>query len=398
MRFAVQEEQLGTGDAARVGLEALGRFQGRILILYGDVPLLTPATVEKLERAAEKAPLAVLTAEVDDPFGYGRVIRAGDGIARIVEEKDASAAERAIQEVNAGVYVTTAPLLQKTVQALSRDNAQGELYLTDIVPAAAREGGAVAVKVDDLAEVRGVNTRAELAEAEAALHRRLIAEHQTNGVTFRDPAGTFIGVDVRLEPDVEIGAGVQLYGTVQIGRGTRIEGPSIVRDSVIGPDVEIAAFCHIVGAKVDRGAKVGPFARLRPGADIGEEAHVGNFVEVKKASLGKGAKANHLAYLGDATIGAGANIGAGTITCNYDGVNKNPTHIGERAFVGSNSTLVAPIVIGDGAYIAAGSTVTQEVPKDALAFGRARQSNREGYAVVLRERMQAAKAQKKEKT
>lgn len=390
--FVVQHKALGTGDAARVGLEALGRFNGRILILYGDVPLLRPTTIARLEKAAKKAPLALLTAELDDATGYGRVVRASATVSRIVEHKDATPDELAIREVNAGVYVTSAALLRRAVKRLDRQNAQGELYLTDIVPLAARAGGAVPVTVDDFAEVRGVNTRAELAQAELTLRARLVAEHQARGVTFRDPASVVIGVDVRLDADVELGAGVQLHGAVKIGRGTHVEGPTFIKDSVIAAGAEIRSFCHIDGAQVSRGAKVGPFARLRPGAVVDDDAHVGNFVEMKKARLGKGAKANHLAYIGDATVGPGANIGAGTITCNYDGVSKHSTTIGKGAFIGSNSTLVAPIVIGDGAYVAAGSTVTQEVPKDALAFGRARQSNREGYAAELRRRMQAAKA------
>jgi bifunctional UDP-N-acetylglucosamine pyrophosphorylase/glucosamine-1-phosphate N-acetyltransferase len=363
-----------------------------VLILYGDVPLLTPATVARLEKAAKKAPLALLTAELDDASGYGRVVRASATVARIVEHEDASPAERAIREVNAGVYVLRASLLRKALKGLSRANAQGELYLTDIVPQAAALGGAVPVTVDDLAEVRGVNTRAELASAEATLRRRLIARHEENGVTFRDPAGTLLGTDVKLDPDVEIGAGVQLHGRVRIGRGTRVDGPTVIKDSVIAAGVEVSAFCHIDGARIGKGAKVGPFARLRPGADIGEDAHVGNYVEVKKAKLGKGAKANHLAYLGDATVGAGANIGAGTITCNYDGVNKNPTHIGKKAFVGSDTTLVAPVTVGEGAYVAAGSTITEDVPKDALALARARQVTKPGWAAHRRQRLAGEKA------
>lgn len=386
--FAVQEKPLGTGDAARAGLAALPKAVCRVLVIYGDVPLLSPATVGRLEKAAARVPLALLTAELDDPSGYGRVVRESRTVARIVEDKDASAAERAIREVNAGVYVADATLLRRVLGSLTRANAQGEYYLTDIVPAAAASGGAVAVKTDDFAEVRGVNTRAELAEAEALLRRRLIAVHQSRGVTFHDPEGTFVGVDVRFEPDVEIGVGVQLYGSVRVGRGTRIDGPTFVRDTVIAAGVEIGAFSHIDGARVARGARVGPFARLRPGARVDEGAHVGNFVEMKKARLGKGAKANHLAYLGDATVGEGSNVGAGTITCNYDGGPvKHPTTIDKRAFIGSNATLVAPVRIGKGAYVAAGSTITKDVPADAVAFGRARQVNREGYARLLRERI-----------
>lgn len=386
--FAVQEKPRGTGDAARAGLAALPETAARVLVLYGDVPLLSPATVGRLEKAAARVPLALLTAELDDPAGYGRVVRESRTVTRIIEDKDASAAERAIREVNAGVYVADAALLRRVLGSLTRANAQGEYYLTDIVPAAAAAGGAVAVKTEDFAEVRGVNTRAELAAAEAILRRRLIAAHQRRGVTFRDPEGTFISAGVRLEPDVEIGVGVQLYGDVRVGRGTRIDGPTFVRDAVIAGGVEIEAFSHIDGARVARGARVGPFARLRPGTRVDEGAHVGNFVEMKKSRLGKGAKANHLAYLGDATVGEGSNVGAGTITCNYDGGPvKHPTTIGKRAFIGSNATLVAPVRIGKGAYVAAGSTITKHVPADAVAFGRARQVNREGYAKLLRERI-----------
>jgi bifunctional UDP-N-acetylglucosamine pyrophosphorylase/glucosamine-1-phosphate N-acetyltransferase len=389
--FAVQEKRLGTGDAARVGLKALDRFQGRVLILYGDVPLLRAATVARLEKAARRAPLALLTAIPTDPTGYGRVVRENATVARIVEHRDASPEELAIREVNAGVYVTRADFLRRALKGLSRNNAQGELYLTDIVPLAAKAGGAVPVKLEDWSEVQGVNTRAELVLAEQILRQRLVAEHQKRGVTFRDPLGCVLGAEVELGPDVEIGMGVQLRGRVKVGRAARIEGPTWVRDSVIGPEAEIAAFCHIDGAIVARGARIGPFARLRPGAEIAADAHVGNFVELKQARLGKGAKANHLAYLGDAEIGAGSNIGAGTITCNYDGTNKHRTDIGQGVFVGSNSTLVAPLKIANGAYVAAGSTITKDVPRDALAFGRARQVSREGYAVVLRRRIRGSK-------
>jgi bifunctional UDP-N-acetylglucosamine pyrophosphorylase / glucosamine-1-phosphate N-acetyltransferase len=391
LRFAVQEKPRGTGDAARAGLEALGRFKGSIFVACGDAPLLTPTAVARLERATKKAPLALLTADVAQPKGYGRVVRQGALAQRIVEEKDANAEERAICEINSGAYVVRADLLRHALSGLSANNAQGEMYLTDIVPVAARKGGAVPIKIDDFTEACGVNTRAELAAAEAVLQRRLVAHHQENGVTFRDPCGTRLGYDVRLAADVEIGVGVQLYGNVRVGRGARIEGPTVIRDAIIGEDTQIAAFCHIEGARVAKGARIGPFARLRTGAEVGAEAHVGNFVELKKTRLGKGAKANHLAYLGDATTDAGVNIGAGTITCNYDGTNKHPTHIGKNAFVGSNATLVAPLTIGAGAYIAAGSTITRDVPADALAFGRARQENRDGYAAALRQRIRGRK-------
>jgi len=386
--FAVQERPRGTGDAARVGLALLGRFAGRLLILYGDVPLLAAATLAKLERVAAKAQLALLTAEVADAKGYGRIVRVGAHVTRIVEDADASADEKGIREINAGVYVCDAALLHEACRNFSSRNAQGEFYLTDIVPLAAGQGGAVGVRVADPREIRGVNTRAELAEAETTLRLRLIAHHQARGVMFRDPEDTFIGADVRIAPDVEIGVGVQLYGKVKIGRGARIFGPTVVRDAQIEAGAVIAAFSHIEGARVGREARIGPFARLRPLTSVEEGAHVGNFVELKKTRLGKGAKANHLAYLGDADIGAASNIGAGTITCNYDGGPiKHRTIIGASAFVGSNTTLVAPIAVRQGAYVAAGSTLTKDVPKDALAFGRARQENRAGYAAKLRARL-----------
>ncbi|MBN1959709.1 MAG: bifunctional UDP-N-acetylglucosamine diphosphorylase/glucosamine-1-phosphate N-acetyltransferase GlmU [Deltaproteobacteria bacterium] len=394
LKFAVQSKPYGTGDATAVGLEALKNYTGNIFITYGDVPLLTSATVARLERAVKKASLALLTAELADPKGYGRVVRSGTLAQRIVEDKDANVSEQAICEINAGAYVVNAALLRKALKGLSPSNAQGELYLTDIIPIAAAAGGAVPVKIADFAEACGVNNRAELASAEAVLQQRLIALHQKNGVTFRNPQNTVIGFDVTLAADVEIGVGVQLYGKIKIGRGSRINGPTIIRDTFIAENVQIESFCHIENAHIAAGARIGPFARLRPGADVGADAHVGNFVEIKKASLGKGAKANHFTYLGDTTVGPKVNIGAGTITCNYDGKNKHPTSIGKGAFIGSNSTLVAPLEIGDGAYIAAGSTITQKVPADTLAFGRARQQNREGYANTLRKRIANQKGKK----
>ncbi len=388
LRFAVQQRPLGTGDAARAGLAALPKAVQEVLILYGDVPLLTPKTVARLARAARGRSLALLSARLADPTGYGRVVRNSQNVARIVEHKDATDKERAIDEVNAGVYLCKASLLRRGLSRLSANNAQGEIYLTDIVALAAAQRGARAVQVEDAAEVRGVNTRAELAAAEATLRARVIAEHQERGVTFRDPSGAFVGVEVELAPDVEIGVGVQLLGRVKVARGAHILGPTVVKDSVVGADVTVEAFSHIEGARLARGAHVGPFARLRPGAELAEGARVGNFVELKKTRLGRGAKANHLAYLGDAQVGAKSNVGAGTITCNYDGgPHKHATLIGEGSFIGSNSTLVAPLTLGTGTYVAAGSVVTRDVPADALALGRARQVNRDGYASKLRKRI-----------
>ncbi|MBI5510349.1 MAG: bifunctional UDP-N-acetylglucosamine diphosphorylase/glucosamine-1-phosphate N-acetyltransferase GlmU [Deltaproteobacteria bacterium] len=388
--FAVQREPLGTGDAVRAGLAALPTWRGRVLILYGDVALLRPETVAPLERALKKHSLAMLTARLPRPTGYGRVIRDGDRALRVVEEKDAAAAERRIDEVNVGVYLCGAALLRRAVGRLDRKNAQHEIYLTDVVAIAAGLSGAVPVLVDDASEVLGVNTRAELAAAEKILRARLVQAHQARGVTFHAPEHTWLDRTVVLGADVVIGVGVQLYGNTRVGAGAQIEGPSVLRDAVIGPGARVHAFSHAEGAVLERGAVAGPFARLRPGAHLEEGARVGNFVELKKARLGRGAKANHLAYLGDAEIGAASNIGAGTITCNYDGGPiKNRTRIEAGAFIGSNSTLVAPVSVGEGAYVAAGSTITRDVPQDALAFGRARQENRDGYATRLRRRLGA---------
>lgn len=390
--FAVQEVARGTGDAVRAGLASIPSFAGRALVLYGDVPLLRAETVARLEDALRGVELAFLTARVDDPTGYGRVVRSGEAVARIVEHKDAGEAERVVREINVGVYLCDVALLRETVGGLTADNAQGELYLTDIVARAAKGGGARAVMVDDLDEVRGVNSQAELAEVSAIMRRRLIAEHQARGVRFLDPGTTFIGTRVQIEADVVIGVGVQLVGEVHIGCGVRIEGPTFIKDSRLAAGAQVESFCHLEGATVGEGAHVGPFARLRPEAQLDEGARIGNFVEVKNSRIGAGAKANHLAYLGDADVGPGVNIGAGTITCNYDGVHKHRTVIEKGVFVGSNSTLVAPLHLGAGAYVAAGSTLTKDVPDDALAFGRARQETREGYAQRLRE-LQAAKKQ-----
>jgi bifunctional UDP-N-acetylglucosamine pyrophosphorylase/glucosamine-1-phosphate N-acetyltransferase len=319
-----------------------------------------------------------------EPLGTGDAARAG------LEQKK-------ITEVNAGVYAADAVLLREALAGLECKNAQNEYYLTDIVKYATAKGGATAVVVRDSDETRGVNSRAELMVAERLLQRRLFAQHSALGVTFRDTAGSFVGLDVVLGRDVEIGFGVQLCGTTRVGDGVRIEGPSVLRDADIGAHCQIKPFCHIESARTGSHVVVGPFARLRPQAVLEDGSHVGNFVEIKNARLGPGAKANHLAYIGDSDVGVGTNIGAGTITCNYDGFNKHRTHIGAGVFVGSNSTLVAPLKIGDGAFIAAGSTVTKQVPADALAFGRAQQANKEGYGKVVRSRFATIKQPSKKK-
>ncbi len=390
LTFAVQEKPMGTGDAVRSGL---GHVKAdRVLVLYGDVPLLTKTTLDKLEPALEGVELAMLTARLPDPTGYGRVVRQSDTKMRIVEHKDASAQERAVDEVNVGVYLCPLKLMQDTVASLKADNAQGEYYLTDVV---ARAASVRTVEVADVDEMRGINTQMELAEVDAIMRRRLVRTHQEKGVRFRDPATVYLTPRVAIGDDVVIGPGVQFFGAVTLGDRVVVEGPTVLKDISIGADTRIESFCHLESAKVGTSVKIGPFARLRPGAELAQDVHIGNFVEVKNSKVAKGSKANHLAYLGDADIGAGANIGAGTITCNYDGVAKHRTTIGDGVFVGSNSTLVAPVTLGEQSYVAAGSTITKDVPADALAFGRARQESRPGHAKALRERQALAKAKAK---
>ncbi len=391
--FAVQEQQLGTADATRIALEAIPSFRGRVLVLYGDVPLLKADTVGRLTRAVEGKSLSLLTARVANPFGYGRVLREGSWVKAVVEHKDASVTERDINEINVGVYMCDYGLMREAVGAVRRNNKQHEAYLTDVVAIASGRKGAVGVVVDDRDEVRGVNTRAELAEAEGIMRRRLIAFHQNRGVTFCDPENTFLSTETQIQKDAIIGVGVQTYGKVKIASGARVDGPTVIKNATIGADAMIHSFSHIEGADVGKNASVGPFARLRPGARLEQGSKVGNFVEMKKSRLGRGAKASHLTYLGDADIGAGSNIGAGTITCNYDGGPvKHPTTIGAGCFVGSNTTLVAPVKLGANSFIAAGSTVSVDVPANALALGRARQVNKEGYAKRLRRKIHGKKA------
>jgi bifunctional UDP-N-acetylglucosamine pyrophosphorylase/glucosamine-1-phosphate N-acetyltransferase len=375
-----QAEQRGTGHAVKLGLAPLGSWEGIVLILYGDVPLLRPETLSALvEEAARTGGLSVLSARVPDPTGYGRVVRDRQGrVARIVEHKDATPAELQIDEINAGIYAAPATFLRQAVAQLVPQNAQGEYYVTDIVERAAGSIGASAVLADAL-EVGGINDRRQLAEAERALCRRLVARWQEH-VTFRDPESVWIGPDVTLEPDVEIGRNVALRGRTRIGRGARIDDGAILEDAVVGEGTEIRPYCVIEKAEIAEAAIIGPFARLRPETRLGPGVHVGNFVEIKKTTLGRGSKANHLTYLGDATIGEKVNVGAGTITCNYNGYEKFQTVIEDEVQVGSDTQLVAPVRVGKRAVIGAGTTVVKDVPDGALALSRAEQKNVEGYA------------------
>ncbi len=410
-RFRLQAEQRGTGHAVQQAMPELEGFDGRVLILYGDVPLLTEATARRLGEAlkGKRSPLAAVTMMLDDPTGYGRIVRDEAGRARqVVEHKDATEAQRAIREVNAGIYLVGAAFLRDALGRLRSDNAQGEYYLTDVVEMAAAAGGVETVVLRDPTEVMGANDRAQLAELDDHLRRRILHRHLTSGVTIQDPATTWIEPDVEIGAETVLRANVHLRGRTVIGRGCHVDTGCVLTDARLGDRVEVRPYTIIDEARVHDGAILGPFARLRPAAEVMDEAHVGNFVELKKTRLGRGAKANHLAYLGDADIGAGTNVGAGTITCNYDGHGKHRTVMGERVFIGSNATLVAPLTIADGAYVAAGSTITSDVAPDALALGRARQVDKPGRAAQVRaeasaraaeaKRAAAAEAEKKSKT
>lgn len=383
LSYAVQDPPRGTGDAARCGLEALGERAGDlVIVLNGDGPCIQASTLERMLNLRGDADAVFLTVVRDDPTGYGRIVRATDGsLSRIVEESDCDDEQRLLSEVNAGVYLFTAVALRQALAALAPDNAQGELYLTDTLEVLRRAGGKVALyRHDDIEEVQGVNTRRELARAEATLRRRKLGELMDAGVTVRNPETVLVDTDVEVGSDTVLYPGVTLETGARIGRDCRIYPGVRIARSRVGDDVVVLDGSVIEDAQVDEGASIGPYARLRPGAVVREGAKVGNFVEMKKSTLGPGSKASHLTYLGDAEIGSGANIGAGTITCNYDGMNKHRTEIGDGAFIGSNTALVAPVRVGKGAYVGAGSTITKDVPDESLGVARGRQVVKEGWA------------------
>ncbi|KIN73018.1 bifunctional UDP-N-acetylglucosamine diphosphorylase/glucosamine-1-phosphate N-acetyltransferase GlmU [Sulfitobacter guttiformis] len=374
-RVVVQSEQLGTAHAVAQARDALADFNGTAIVLYGDTPFVSPDTLEQMMEAGKTADVVVLGFEAADPGRYGRLVVEGASLERIIEYKDATEDERAITLCNSGVIACNAALLFDLIDAVGNQNAAGEYYLTDIIGLARARGLTAAAVTCDEAETLGVNSRAQLAQAEAAFQSRARAILMEDGVTLQAPdtvylaRDTVIGRDAVIEPNVVFGPGV----TVESG-------------------AHIRAFSHLEGCHVSQGAIVGPYARLRPGTELEENARVGNFVEVKNAVIAEGAKVNHLSYIGDAFVGAGANIGAGTITCNYDGVMKHHTHIGARAFIGSNTMLVAPVHIGDGAMTGSGSVITSDVEPDALALARAPQVEKPGMARKLFEMLKAKKA------
>ena len=388
--FALQEQQNGTGHAVQIARDhCLEGFSGDVLITYGDTPLLTAATLQRfLElHRREEAALTMLTMELDDAMGYGRIVRDRAGaVERIVEARDCTPEQLAIGEANGGIYCVASDLLFPALDALEANNAQGELYVTDIVAFAVEQGRKVATEIVPAAEVEGINSRGDLARLEALLRDRTVRRHMEAGVTFLDPASVLIETEVSIGTDTVIGPQVQLRGKTRIGADCELLGNAYLQNAQIGDQVLIRQNVVIDDAQVEKGAVLGPFSHLRPGAHLEEEVHVGNFVEVKKSTLGRGTKANHLAYLGDAQIGSESNIGAGTITCNYDGFGKHQTTIGDRVQIGSDSQLVAPVTIGDDAYVATGTTVRHDVPAGALAFNPKPDKKREGWVARFRER------------
>ena len=376
--WALQKPARGTGHAVGSALPSVAD-DATVLVLFGDAPFTTADTAGRCIREAGDG-VALATVHLDDPTGFGRILRDDDDrIVGIVEERDASEVEKSITEANTGILAASKALLEDLIGALRPDNDQGEYYLTDVVALAVGRGLRVTTVTADAEESLGVNDHAQLARLERVYQRRVASRLMAGGVTLRDPGRIDVRGSLRAGRDCVVDVNVVFEGEVILGEGVRIGPGCVIRDSVLGDGVSIEAMSAIDGASVAAGCRIGPFARLRPGTELGESVHIGNFVETKKASLGAGAKANHLAYLGDASVGEGSNIGAGAVTCNYDGVDKHRTEIGDGVFVGTNATLVAPLVVEDEAYIGAGSTITTKVGRRDLAVGRSRQRNIRGW-------------------
>ncbi len=386
---AIQKEQLGTAHAVMAGLLRLKGFSGTLMVVSGDAPLLGAETFKRLitRHRSAHADVSVLTARLDDPTGYGRIIRDGKDISRIVEQKDASQAERAITEINTGTYCFEAGALRAAIKQVRSDNAQKEFYLTDIAAIVSGRGGKViGVLTDKPEEALGINSRADLAGAEKTLRQRINTRLMESGVTILDPEATYIEAGAIIGRDTVIHPGNFIAGNTVIGEGCVLLPGNLISDSTLKDKVVVKGYSIITHSSVDEGASVGPFSHLRPGSRVGKNARVGNFVELKKTLMAEGAKASHLSYLGDAVIGRRVNIGAGTITCNYDGFDKFQTVIEDDVFVGSDTQFVAPVRVGRGAVIAAGTTVTEDVPGDSLAIARTPQTNRANWAKKQRER------------
>lgn len=373
LRWALQAEQLGTAHAVQQAMPGTPE-QNQILILFGDVPLLTAATLRRLLAATEPDEVSILTVDMDDPSGYGRIVRDGDVVTGIVEHKDATDEQRAIAEINTGVMLCPARRLKAWLDNVGRDNVQGEYYLTDVIDMAVKDGVTVkGIRADNWIEVMGINDKRQLAEAERALQARLVGELMEQGVGFADPARVDIRGMLTCGKDVFIDINAVFEGDVSLGDGVHIESNNLIRDSQLGSGTVVHSNCHLEGATTGCDCEIGPFARMRPGAALANNVKVGNFVEIKKSHIADGSKVNHLTYIGDTTIGEQVNVGAGTITCNYDGAQKHRTIIGDGAFIGSGVELVAPVEIGAGATIGAGSTITRSTPAGELVLERSQQ-------------------------
>ena len=383
IQFTLQEEQLGTGHAVLQAIPFLQKFNGTVLILCGDVPLVRGETLRSFINHfwENESTLSVLTAVVEHPLGYGRILRSREGwLEKIVEEKDASEEERMIREINTGIFCVKAPFLMEGLTEIGQENAQGEYYLTDLVEIARRRGlRCSAHQVADPVEVMGINTRVDLAIANEVLRQEKVKDLMLSGVTIIDPKTTYVDRMVEIGRDTILYPNCSLQGKTRIGERCIIESNSNISDSIIGNEVTIRSSSVVTESKVEEGASIGPLAHLRPLSEVKTGARIGNFVEVKKSVIGKGTKASHLAYIGDSILGKEVNIGAGTITCNYDGFEKHQTIIGDRVFVGSNVELVAPVKVGNNSSIGAGTTVTKDVPEGALAISRVKQKNIEGW-------------------
>lgn len=379
LRWELQAEQLGTGHAVRQAAPGIPD-DNQALILYGDVPLLTLVTLQRLIDATAADEVSVLTVDVDDPTGYGRIIRVDGTVTASIEEKDADDEQRAVTEINTGVMIAPGAKLKGWLNAIGNDNAQGEYYLTDVIAMAVNDGATVnGVKADNWTEVMGINDKKQLAEAERALQARLVDELMTQGVGFADPARVDIRGTLNCGKDVFIDINAVFEGDVTLGDGVHIESNNLIRDSKLGAGTVLHSNCHLEGASTGNNCEIGPFARMRPGAELANNVKIGNFVEVKKSTIADGSKVNHLTYIGDAEIGTGVNVGAGTITCNYDGANKHKTTIGNDVFVGSNVNLVAPVEVGEGATIGAGSTISKPAPAGQLTVARVDQVSIKGW-------------------
>jgi bifunctional UDP-N-acetylglucosamine pyrophosphorylase/glucosamine-1-phosphate N-acetyltransferase len=388
--FAIQEEQLGTGHALLCAEGSINGFDGDLLLLCGDVPLLREETLQALvdHHREHAAAVTILTACMDDPTGYGRIVRGEAGVERIVEQKDASESERAVNEINTGIYLFRAPDVFDHLRSLDNKNAQGEYYLTDVVAAARQKGQRVeALSVEKPEEAMGINDRVQLAQADKIMRARINEAHQRAGVTLVDPETTYIDPDVSIGPDTVIHPGVHLRGGTVVGKECIIEPGVVVTDCEVGDHVHLKPGSVLSESKVGDSCAIGPMAHLRPGTVLTGNNKIGNFVETKKAVLGEKSQASHLTYIGDASLGKNVNVGCGTITCNYDGVNKHQTTIEDDVFVGSDTQFVAPVTIGRGSLIGAGSTITKDVPADALAITRAEQKNIPGWAEKNRQRL-----------